>query len=302
MRPTGDRYTLFDLQHLGRPDSVAACLLQTSQGGYIVDPGPSSTLPRLTRCLETRGHRIAEVRGLLLTHIHLDHAGASGTLARSNPDLRVYVHEKGARHLIDPGKLIGSAQRLYGDRMHELWGEIAPIPEPQVVIVQGGETLTLGELELQVAYTPGHAIHHVCYFEPQGHTVFVGDTAGIRGPRLPVVLPVTPPPDFNLDDWLSSIDRILQWSPRELVLTHFGVSPDPRPHLESLRDGLVTWTGYVRETLQVAAPDQDRVRLFVDKLRTWIGTRAPASLVNDYLGGAGPEACWQGIARYLTRQ
>jgi glyoxylase-like metal-dependent hydrolase (beta-lactamase superfamily II) len=298
MIASGGRYEIIDLCHLGRPASVAAYLLRTGSGPFLVDPGPSSTLPRLEEALARAGLSTGSLAGLLLTHIHLDHAGASGTLAGRNPNLRVYVHAKGAPHLIAPAKLLSSAQRLYGARMEELWGEIAPVPEAQVVVLEGGERLEFDGLALEVAYTPGHAIHHVCYFEPESRVAFVGDTAGIRGPRLPVVLPVTPPPDFDLQAWLASITRLLSWNPRELLLTHFGPSEDPASHLGALRDGLLAWTGYVRETLALDAPDEARIRAFVEKLRAWISDKVPADRAEQFLAGAGPEACWQGIARY----
>lgn len=301
MSSGGGRYEIIDLCHLGHPQSVAAYLVPTGSGPFLVDPGPSSTLPRLEEALARAGLDTGSLAGLLLTHIHLDHAGASGTLARRNPNLRVYVHAKGAPHLIAPAKLLRSAQRLYGNRMDELWGEIAPVPEAQVEVLEGGETLELGGLSLEVAYTPGHAVHHVCYFEPGSRVAFVGDTAGIRGPRLPVVLPVTPPPDFDLQAWLASIAQILSWNPRELLLTHFGPSENPASHLRALRDGLLAWTGYVRETLALDGTDEVRVRVFVEKLRAWISDKVPAERAERaerFLAGAGPEACWQGIARY----
>jgi glyoxylase-like metal-dependent hydrolase (beta-lactamase superfamily II) len=293
------RYHVIDLQHLGRPESIAACVLRTNDGPVLIDPGPASTLPALRGGLERLGFREADLHAILLTHIHLDHAGGSGTLARANPRLNVYVHTRGAPHLIDPSKLVGSATRLYGDRMEELWGEIGPVPAQQVVRLDGGEILGLGARRIEVAYTPGHAWHHVSYFDAANGTAYVGDTAGLAGPRLPVVLPVTPPPDFHLEEWLGSIDRILAWQPTELMLTHFGSSGDPRRHLEALRQGLREWCEFVEGTLALDGTDEERIRMFVEMLRGWIRGKAPAELAERYLNGAGPEACWQGIARYF---
>jgi len=293
------RYHVIDLKHLGRSESIAACVLRTGEGPLVVDPGPASTLPSLRRGLETLGLAEPDLAAVLLTHIHLDHAGASGTLARANPGLKVYVHARGAHHLVDPTKLVNSATRLYGARMDELWGEIAPVGERQVVVLEGGEILRFGDRRIEVAYTPGHAWHHVSYFDSEAGTAFVGDTAGIAGPRLPVVLPVTPPPDFDLEEWLGSIDRIRSWHPAELILTHFGRSGDPEQHLTALRDGLREWCGFVEETLQVDASDEERIRMFVDMLRGWIHDKVPAQSADEYLAGAGPYACWQGIARYV---
>src|SRR3990170_283984 len=296
------RFTLIDLEHLGRAESVAAYLVETSDGPVIVDPGPTVTLPRLRAGLLERGYHEGDLAALLLTHIHLDHAGASGTLARANPHLRVHVHEKGASHLIDPAKLLSSATRLYGDRMATLWGEVAPVRPEQVVVLAGGERLALGERGFEVAYTPGHAWHHVSYFEPETGVAFVGDTAGLYSPRLPVVLPVTPPPDFDLEAWLDSIDRILTWHPTQIGLTHFGVSHDPAGHFAALRSGLIAWAGYARETLRLGGSDGDRLRAFGEKLHSWIDGRVPPEQVERLLAGAGPETCWRGLARYWKQR
>ena len=296
------RYHVIDLKHLGRPESIAACVLRTTEGPLLVDPGPASTLPALRNGLDKLGFREADLAALLLTHIHLDHAGASGTLARANPRLKVYVHVRGANHLVDPTKLINSATRLYGERMDELWGEIAPVPESRVVVLDGGEILRFGNRRIEVAYTPGHAWHHVSYFDAEAGTAFVGDTGGLAGPRLPVVLPVTPPPDFDREEWLGSIDRILAWNPAELVLTHFGGSGDPKQHLTALGQGLVEWCDFVEATLALDGTDGDRIRMFGEMLRGWIRGKAPDQLAEQYLAGAGPEACWQGMARYFRTQ
>ena len=299
--PAGS-FTLIDLEHGGRRESVAAYLVETSEGPVLVDPGPTATLPRLRAGLLERGYQDSDLTALLLTHIHLDHAGASGTLARANPRLRVWVHERGAPHLVDPSKLISSATRLYGDRMEGLWGEIAPVPAEQVGALAGGEELKFGDRELKVAYTPGHAWHHLSYFEPETEVAFVGDTAGIYGPRLPVVLPVTPPPDFDLEAWLDSIGRILTWQPSQIALTHFGTSPNPAEHLESLRQALIDWAAYARETLELPGSDEGRIRIFGEKLRSWTDGKVPEEQADRFLAGAGPEACWQGLARYWRRR
>lgn len=295
-------YALIDLLHMGRPESVAACLIETGDGPIVVDPGPSSTLPRLRAGLAERGYEVGDLSALLLTHIHLDHAGASGTIARENPRVRVHVHEIGAPHLADPSKLLSSATRLYGDKMQELWGEVAPVPADQLVVLKGGEHLSLGARGFDVAYTPGHAWHHVSYFEPESGTAFVGDTAGLMTPRLPCVLPVTPPPDFDLEAWLDSMHRIRQWRPREIVLTHYGPSLDPEQHLEELRSGLLAWAEYARDSLLLTGTDEARIRWFIAELTGWIVGRVAAERATKFLDGAGPEACWHGLARYWRKK
>lgn len=302
MPPAADAFRLIDLEHMGKPESVAACLLETRAGPIIVDPGSSSTLKKLEAGLAAQGHGLGEVAALLLTHIHLDHAGSSGTLARLNPALRVYVHEAGAPHVVDPSKLLSSATRLYGARMEALWGEVAPVPAEQVGVLRGGERLTLGGREFEVAYTPGHAWHHVSYFEAASRVGFVGDTAGIFGPRLPIVLPVTPPPDFDLEAWLSSIHQIRQWDPERIVLTHFGPVDEPARHLETLRSGLLAWAEYARDSLSVTGSDADRTRWFIHQLEGWIEGRVAPESAAKFLAGAGPEACWQGLARYWRKR
>ena len=299
-RETG-AYALIDLEHLGRRESVAAALLESAEGPVLVDPGPASTLPKLRAGLAERGHQVSDLAALLLTHIHLDHAGASGTLAREAPRLTVYVHENGAPHLVDPTKLLGSATRLYGERMDALWGEVAPVPAARVTALRGGETLQLGSRELAVAYTPGHAAHHVSYFESASGVGFVGDTAGLYGPRLPVVLPVTPPPDFDLAAWLQSIELIQAWHPREIVLTHYGPARAPGSHLDALREGLLAWAGYAKASLDMPGSDADRVRWFVNRLERWMDGKAAPAQARTFLESAGPEACWQGLARYWRK-
>ncbi|HEU5219112.1 MAG TPA: MBL fold metallo-hydrolase [Gemmatimonadales bacterium] len=291
-------YRMIDLRHMGRPESVGACVVETDDGPLIIDPGPASTLPALRQGLADQGHEVADLSALLLTHIHLDHAGASGTLARENPRLAVYVHELGAPHVEDPSKLVRSARRLYGDRMDELWGEVAPVPAERIRVLIGGERLRFGRREIEVAYTPGHAAHHVSYHEPDAGVAFVGDTAGLRTPGLPCVLPVTPPPEFDLEAWLDSLQRIGRWHPKEIVLTHYGPASNPEHHLEELRAGILAWAGYARESLAQPGTDAEQTAWFIRQLEGWIEERIASERARRFLDGAGPEACWQGLARY----
>jgi glyoxylase-like metal-dependent hydrolase (beta-lactamase superfamily II) len=209
--------------HLGRPHVIGCWEID----GALVDPGPESSLPTL---LEAIGDE--QPRALLLTHIHLDHAAATGAMVRRWPELEVYVHERGAPHLIDPSKLLASAERLYGDKLNYLWGEILPVPEENIRPLGGGESV----LGMRVAYTPGHASHHVCYFDEQSGTAFVGDVAACRIPPSNLVVPPTPPPDIDVETWEGSLDTVAAWSPRRLALTHFGaVEADVPGHIEKVR-------------------------------------------------------------------
>ncbi len=196
-----------------RLEKVIACF---EVDGVLVDPGPQSCEDTLLAGLG--GER---PRALLLTHIHFDHAGAAGALVRRWPDLEVYVHERGAPHMANPERLVASAARLYGgeDGLRETWGEVVPVPEENLNVLSGGETV----LGFEVKYTPGHASHHVCYF--RNGVVFVGDMAGVRVPPYDLTLAPTPPPDIDVEAWERSIDAIAAWEPETLALTHFGTAP-----------------------------------------------------------------------------
>ena len=209
--------------HLGRPHVIGCWEVD----GVLVDPGPESSLSTV---IEALGEE--QPRALLLTHIHLDHAAATGAMVRRWPELEVFVHERGAPHLIDPSKLLASAERLYGDKLEYLWGEILPVPEANVRTLAGGETVH----GMRVAYTPGHASHHVCYFHEESGTAFVGDGAACRHPPATLVLPPTPPPDIDVETWEASLDTVAAWEPQRLALTHFGAIEDDVPgHIEQVR-------------------------------------------------------------------
>ena len=236
-----------DLRFLGRPHAIAAALVQGSGGVALIDPGPTTCLGTLEAEMARRGARLADLTHILLTHIHLDHAAATGTIVRAHPHVRVLVHEVGAPHMTDPARLIASATRLYGDDMERLWGEFAPVPAANVDVLTGGEHLEIAGRTFEVAYTPGHASHHVSYFDRSSGVAFVGDTAGmsIDGGY---VLPPTPPPDIDLDLWRGSIAAIDAWSPGTLFLTHFGPVVRVATHLQTLLDNLSTTAALVRET------------------------------------------------------
>src|SRR5260370_2154382 len=191
---------LLDLNWTGQARSIASALLRSDSFAALIDPGPGSTLANLREQVAGHRLRVADLNAILLTHIRLDHAGATGALVQENPALQVYVHTRGAAHMIDPAKLLDSAGRLYGQEMQKLFGEFLPVPESNLRILQGGETLALGARELRVLYTPGHASHHVTYFDPTERVAYVGDTAGISIERHPFILSATPPPESS--PWL----------------------------------------------------------------------------------------------------
>jgi glyoxylase-like metal-dependent hydrolase (beta-lactamase superfamily II) len=268
---------VIDLRHLGR-ERVIGCWVVDD---VLIDPGPSSCLPAL---LEGLGD--LRPRTVLLTHIHLDHAGATGALVERWPDLEVYVHEIGAMHMIDPGRLMSSARRLYGEDMDRLWGEMLPVPEGNIRELFGGERVI--EDRFEVAYTPGHASHHVSYLH--AGTAFVGDVGGVRiGNGLTV--PPTPPPDIDLEAWHQSMATVAAWRPRRLAMTHFGGADDPEAQLHDLGRRLDAWAELARET------GEER---FVSTIASEIAAGAESDAVDSYRQAAPYEQLYAGLDRYWS--
>ena len=230
---------LLDLEHLGRERVIGSYLLAGDEPA-LVDCGPASCLDALRAGLAGQGLEVGELRHLLLTHIHLDHAGAAGSLVRENPGLLVHVSEVGAPHLVDPSRLERSARRLYGDDFDRLWGPLVPVPEESIRVV--GDRV----LDLEVFPTPGHASHHVSYLNTDG-ACYTGDAAGVRIPPGRYVAPVAPPPDIDVEAWERTLDAIAERRPERLLLAHFGVAEDPEFHLVELRAALRTWAERARE-------------------------------------------------------
>ena len=229
-----------DLLHLGRERVIGVYLLETEKGLALLDCGPSTCVPALKERLRERRLELGDIEHLLLSHIHLDHAGAAGVLVREHPTLQVHVSPIGAPHLIDPSRLERSARRLYGDEFDTLWGELAPVPRENV------HETAYHVLGLECFPSPGHASHHVCYLGADG-TLWAGDAAGVRVQPSRFVLPPTPPPEFDLDTWERTLDDIEARDPERLALIHFGVSEDPAEHLAELRRRLRAWTDRVGE-------------------------------------------------------
>ena len=228
-----------DLVHAGNARSVGVYLLDTSQGLALHDCGPTSCIEALKRGLAARGHELGDVKHLLLSHIHLDHAGAAGTLVREHPELQVHVSEIGAPHLVDPSRLERSARRLYGETFDGLWGELARVPEANVHVAADRV------LGLECFPAPGHASHHVCYFD--GETLYAGDAAGVRIQPHRSVLPPTPPPETDVEGWYRTLEQVERRAPERLALIHFGVADDVSRHLAELRRRLDIWTRRVEE-------------------------------------------------------
>jgi glyoxylase-like metal-dependent hydrolase (beta-lactamase superfamily II) len=228
-----------DLFWQGTERVIGSYLLDTDDGPAVVDCGPEVSVPALERGLAARGLDLADVRHLLLTHVHLDHAGAAGVLVRKHPALQVHVSEVGAPHLVDPSRLERSARRLYGDAFDALWGELAPVPERNVHVARARVA------GLECFPSPGHASHHVCYLDADG-TLYSGDAAGVRIRPSRTVLPPTPPPELDLEAWRTTLDEIERRAPSRLAPTHFGVAEDPPEHVAALRARLEAWSDRVR--------------------------------------------------------
>lgn len=269
--------------HVGTPRVIGCWQV----GDVLIDPGPSTGLPAL---LGSLGDAYVP-RALLLTHIHLDHAGASGTLARRWPELEIYVHERGAPHVIDPSRLIESATRLYGDDMERLWGECIPVPEERLRVLQGGETLMLGAREFEVAYTPGHASHHVSYLHDG--TAFVGDVGGVQITPGSPTIPPTPPPDIDVEAWHESIELVRSWRPERLAMTHFGAADDVDSHLRELEERLDRWA--------VLARDRER-EPFMAAIRREIAAGTQPEIARAYEEAAPADQMFMGLERYWRKR
>ncbi|WP_456425353.1 MBL fold metallo-hydrolase [Rhodocaloribacter sp.] len=291
-----------DAEYLGEPHLIATGVLETDAGLVLVDPGPTVSLGGLTRNLEAAGARLADVHAILLTHIHLDHAGGTGTLVQAHPSMKVYVHDIGARHMIAPERLLASARRIYGEAMDTMWGAFLPVPEANVVRLRGGETLDLGGRTLQVAYTPGHAIHHVSYLDEATGTAFVGDVAGMRVAGDPTVLPVTPPPDISLEQWRVSLDVVRLWQPERLFLTHFGPAEDVAWHLHTLDRTLDRWAERVRASLADDRDDEARARAFEAAVFAELRETLSPEAFRAYESFGQPRGSWYGLARYWRKK
>jgi glyoxylase-like metal-dependent hydrolase (beta-lactamase superfamily II) len=292
-----------DLRFQGRPQIIATAVLHHASGVALIDPGPSTTRATLESELGKRGMSLRDVRQILLTHIHLDHGGATGTLVQSNPSIEVFVHDIGAPHIVDPSRLLASARRLYGDDMERLWGEILPVPASAIRTLNDGDRITAGGRNLEVAYTPGHASHHVSYFDRSSGIAFVGDTAGIRRGEVKYIMPPTPPPDIDLEAWRVSIDRILTWNPDTLFLTHFGPFNGVRPHVQELFDRINEWSSIVRRLLaDPALDDARREQLFVDEVLRELQRTIGEQEAEQYVCAGRLDYSWQGLGRYWRRK
>jgi glyoxylase-like metal-dependent hydrolase (beta-lactamase superfamily II) len=289
-----------DLAFQGAPMVIAAYLITGADGHTLVETGPGSTLAALESGVVAAGAELADVTQLLVTHIHLDHAGAAGTLLRRLPGARLFVHPKGAPHMIDPGKLLESAGRIYGDRMDTLWGSFEPCPAERVVILEDETSVRCGNRSLQAIFTPGHASHHIAFHDPEHRTVFTGDVGGVRLPGASYVRPPTPPPEIDLEAWHRSIERLRALAPRTLDLTHFGRFENPGRHFDDLLFRLDDWTEWVSARLaEGRSPEEMAAEL---KARSDAEVGSDPALVKAYELATPSRMTVDGLARYVRRR
>jgi glyoxylase-like metal-dependent hydrolase (beta-lactamase superfamily II) len=295
-------FSTLDLNWTGRPQSIASLLILSEGVSALIDPGPESTIDILREQFRTRGLDFRSLDAILLTHIHLDHAGATGAIVRENPQIKVYVHEFGATHMVDPSRLLASAGRLYGGDLKPLYGDCLPVPESNLRPLEGGEQITVGQVKLDVFYTPGHASHHVAYWDPDSRIAFVGDNAGIRIEGKPYLLPATPPPDIDLELWNASLDTIASWNPERLFLTHFGYIDNPGEHIRLYRERLRAWAALTQELLESSESPEAAERRFIEEISRDVRGILPAEPAELYIFNGGLGLSWRGLVRYLKKR
>ena len=275
-----------DTVMLGEP-AITGAFLVRSERTALVATGPRSTVEQVLKGLADTG--VTDLDVIAVTHVHLDHAGAAGVLARRFPELVVYVHERGAPHLVDPSRLLESAARLYRDEMERLWGEVVPVPEERVRPLSGGERVE----GFRVVYTPGHASHHVSYLHEDTGDAYVGDMAGVRIPPNEHTWVPTPPPDIDVQAWLTSLDTVAGWRPTALCLTHFGCHRDVHEQLARLRGGLLERA----EQAQTMEPGE---------FAAWSETQTRAAVdpetAEALIQAAPPDTLGMGLRRYWEKK
>jgi glyoxylase-like metal-dependent hydrolase (beta-lactamase superfamily II) len=296
-----DGLWIIDLGFQGRQEVIAAYLIAGNDEVALIETGPSSTLSALTTGINAAGFAVGDLTAVLLTHIHLDHAGAAGVLARDNPNLTVYVHPFGAPHMVDPAKLISSATRIYGDKMEPLWGEIAPVPEAQVRALADGETISIAGRTLTALFTPGHANHHIAFWDAAAGAVFTGDVGGIRMPGTDYVCAPTPPPELDPAAWAESVARLKRLNARRLLLTHYGAFDDVEAHLDQLLPHLDDFIAIAEQALGHGASQEELTAKIHNRMAAELGDVPADTFVN--LEWATPSyMAALGLTRYLGKR
>ena len=289
-----------DLEFFGATEIIASFLAPVNDGFVVFDTGPASAVDVFERRVNDAGFNLEQLRAIFATHVHLDHAGGAGVLARKT-GCRVFAHPIGAPHLIHPEeKLLPSAERIYKDMMIPLWGVTEGVPEAQLQVVENGESAFVGGLEVTAHHTPGHAVHHVAW--QVGDAVATGDVAGVRFPGATHVLPPMPPPDIDVEDWRSSLAVLRRLEPSRVLLTHYGAFDDPARHLDELEERLLSWTeighrivaeGGDREALGAVLSAEDE--------REMKNSRVPAEAVERYRRLCPVKESSAGLFRYCLK-
>ena len=248
-----------DLNFAGESNTIGAFLYESSEGPILLETGPFSTYPTLCKGIRALGYAPEDIRHVFVTHVHLDHVGAAWAFAKMGA--KIYSHPLGKNHLADPSKLLASAERIYGDQMDELWGEMRPISKPLLVSVKDAEMVRIGDTVVRSWHTPGHARHHIAW--QINRELVAGDVAGVRIQDGPVMAPC-PPPDIDLEDWAYSIRRMKALDLNRLHLTHFGSLVNIASHLEELEKVIVDWSEWMRPFAEEGTPKTKVVALFED--------------------------------------
>lgn len=291
-----------DVRFRGRSRLIACAVLETDAGLILVDPGPTSSLETLEHVLTPLGG-LQAVNDVVLTHIHLDHAGCVGQLAANLPEVTVHVHPIGARHLINPERLIRSATRIYEERMEQLWGAILPVSASQVCAITDGARLQIGGRTLRACYTPGHASHHIAWIDDAAGVVFAGDAAGMRIEGADHIIPVAPPPDIDLIAWEETLSKLERENPKRLFLTHFGLIEDVKGHLHRMRERLRAWSDAVRQSLDDDyESDAARAADFHKSEMTHMNASVDIADQEPYGYMGQPRESWFGLARYWRKK
>jgi glyoxylase-like metal-dependent hydrolase (beta-lactamase superfamily II) len=290
--------TTLDLNFMGVAGSIASYLIRHAQGCLLVESGPGSTQAALQARLAEHGLRLADVSDVFLTHIHLDHAGAAGWLARQGA--RIHVHPAGAPHLLDPEKLLSSAARIYGEMMDTLWGQFLPVPEEQLSVLQDGQVVTIGGVSLQAVETLGHAEHHFVYLFDD--VCFSGDIGGVRPAGQRILRLPMPPPEFNLEKWRVSLQRMRDLKFKQIAPTHFGPFDDPDWHLQAIESELERIDAWISATLPACSSVEDVSTRFMDWTKQRYAAEQVAPSHVEFFETANP--AWMspaGIHRYWRK-
>jgi glyoxylase-like metal-dependent hydrolase (beta-lactamase superfamily II) len=255
---------VISLPFQGEKDIIGSYLLTGGNELALIDPGPETTLEALLEGIRDVGFDPQEVTHIIATHVHLDHAGAAGSLIHHMPRAKVYAHSKGAPHLLDTTKVVASATRIYGeDRMQQLWGKIEPVPQDRLEVLEGDTILNVAGRRLEVHYAPGHAVHHVIFFDVHSGELFAGDAAGVRLQGIDYARPPTPPPDLDLEAWSSTIDLIKRLRPDVLYIAHFGPTKNVAQHLERIREKLISWGDFVLSAMRDGKTEAEIIQMLI---------------------------------------